>query len=220
MLVTQHGGLGEPPQSKSVGSKGPPQPVFLSQVHSVYFRISHLWKISHTSFLQLSLSKMYLKKSPWPFSSMEELQQDLKQYCFHSEIFLLPFSSPYPSSFPSPSPGTPGCHAGVRYHRKRAPPILIVDSFWPALALPSCCWKRASHLLHPELRNSRLVWGRTPHSGDPLCGTLLEDRGPPSRAPVPVQHLGGVDWLARKFLKPAGWLHTFCCVWEPLSVSN
>ena len=164
--MIQHGGLGEPPQSKSVGSKVPPQPVFLSQVHSVYFRISHLWKISHTSFLQLSLRKVYEKKSTWPFSSMEELQQDLKQYCFHSEILLLPFSSPYPSSFSSPSPGTPGCHAGVR---KRAPPTLIVDSFWPALELLSCCWKRVSHLLHPELRNSRVDLGQNPPIREAHC---------------------------------------------------
>ena len=110
--------------------------------------------------------EVYEKKSTWPFSSMEELQQDLKQYCFHSEILLLPFSSPYPSSFSTPSPGTPGCHAGVR---KRAPPTLIVDSFWPALELLSCCWKRVSHLLHPELRNSRVDLGQNPPLREAHC---------------------------------------------------
>lgn len=60
----------------------------------------------------------------------------------------------------------------------------------------------------------------SPHSGGPLCSVLLEDKVPPSWIPVPAQLLGGVGRLAREFLKPAGWLHMFCCVWKPLSISN
>lgn len=60
----------------------------------------------------------------------------------------------------------------------------------------------------------------SPHSGGPLGCVLLEDKVPPSWIPVPAQRLGGVGRLAREFLKPARWLHTFCCVWKLLSISN